>query len=968
MKYWIRKLTAVLLFTVLFGQGLVQAQDNGEYEEVSIRDLNTYPENPQTISDIENHPLAYDEEEGGPLVQFDAVVVSNPRSSGMSNFDDEADDEDQISRIHFFVIDVDAVNDSKKGMYMHVVTNNNAFEGDEDNAVEAFETLQRGDVRTFYGYLTFFGGANTAQFTPTSSPDALGNIIIDDEHYGEEYLDLLEPLSANLSDITIPVEDGEGYTFNPETYSDYVNAYVNLEGMEVLARTLDDDYDGSVGSGRPDFYWVDDQGTPMTYRDISLRYRNDRNEEFGGYKDGYNFRRTEEGPFQPPRGGSIVDISGFLVTDTFDAYDLGESSDLNPLQLSPMEDGVVWWGTGDDVEKLTHDPNDEDIPWPDDLVTLGLPANLADYSISTTTPQQGEQVVVEADFDAEGEEVQSAEISYWSTDGTEETVEMSRVEDNSFEYEFSSFADFTSVEFELMATTEAELQDGTVTDITARFSHGDETAAGEELTMRFTQVAETLDKISYIQTTMDGDRGPSPLTDIDFEEAGIAIDIEGVVVADTSNGFVVIHDDNRQFSGLPLEASDLVADLQIGDRVNITGGSIANADWPPEYNTYLADLEVGDISVVEDNQNPGDYIPTVSVEDAVVNDGAAYEGMIIRLEDVEAATWNPDAPDNNYGEWAIRLSGDENGDELRIRNDLAFDAIIGDFETKIPFGFNAHIIEGVHFDHIYGFMSNSYGDPAKIHLRTLDDLHTEESFTYPVRNISLYSIDSADPEDESAGPDGAIVNVDNFAVFEESISYDGDEVSYRWVMNPAGETDFEDPLLESEEYDIVNDTVRVSVSASELEQAYLDAGYGDDESGEFIWTVFLEGGEGEEVQVADSQPDGFAPFYQEVTLGYADVVQSPHDPDTPQTVELNQNYPNPFNPVTNIEYQIPEQTEVRLTVYDVLGRQVAVLVNDEQTAGSYTVSFDGSALSSGMYIYRLEAGSVTRTQQMMLVK
>ncbi|MDG5766312.1 T9SS type A sorting domain-containing protein [Balneolales bacterium ANBcel1] len=90
--------------------------------------------------------------------------------------------------------------------------------------------------------------------------------------------------------------------------------------------------------------------------------------------------------------------------------------------------------------------------------------------------------------------------------------------------------------------------------------------------------------------------------------------------------------------------------------------------------------------------------------------------------------------------------------------------------------------------------------------------------------------------------------------------------------------------------------------------------------------------------------------------------------EVPVALELAQNYPNPFNPVTIIGYALPENSDVRLAVYDLLGRQVATLVNERQSTGRYQVSFDASELSSGIYIYRLEAGSHTLTRRMTLVK
>ncbi|MBK7377705.1 MAG: T9SS type A sorting domain-containing protein [Ignavibacteriales bacterium] len=88
----------------------------------------------------------------------------------------------------------------------------------------------------------------------------------------------------------------------------------------------------------------------------------------------------------------------------------------------------------------------------------------------------------------------------------------------------------------------------------------------------------------------------------------------------------------------------------------------------------------------------------------------------------------------------------------------------------------------------------------------------------------------------------------------------------------------------------------------------------------------------------------------------------------PVQYEAFQNYPNPFNPVTQIKYSIPERSEVTLKVYNVLGKEVATLVNEEKEPGYYTVDFDGSNLASGMYIYRITAGSFIETRKMILMK
>ncbi len=90
--------------------------------------------------------------------------------------------------------------------------------------------------------------------------------------------------------------------------------------------------------------------------------------------------------------------------------------------------------------------------------------------------------------------------------------------------------------------------------------------------------------------------------------------------------------------------------------------------------------------------------------------------------------------------------------------------------------------------------------------------------------------------------------------------------------------------------------------------------------------------------------------------------------ELPLSIELAQNYPNPFNPSTSIEFRVSFAQQVRLSVYDVLGREIDNLVNGVQPAGTYRVTFDASGLTSGMYLYRLEANGSVVTKSMMLLK
>lgn len=90
--------------------------------------------------------------------------------------------------------------------------------------------------------------------------------------------------------------------------------------------------------------------------------------------------------------------------------------------------------------------------------------------------------------------------------------------------------------------------------------------------------------------------------------------------------------------------------------------------------------------------------------------------------------------------------------------------------------------------------------------------------------------------------------------------------------------------------------------------------------------------------------------------------------EVPSAYSLKQNYPNPFNPTTNIRYALPKNGMVKLVVFDALGREVETLVNESQQAGTYEAKFNGAALTSGVYFYKLSAGDFTDTKRMLIIK
>lgn len=142
------------------------------------------------------------------------------------------------------------------------------------------------------------------------------------------------------------------------------------------------------------------------------------------------------------------------------------------------------------------------------------------------------------------------------------------------------------------------------------------------------------------------------------------------------------------------------------------------------------------------------------------------------------------------------------------------------------------------------------------------------------------------------------------------------------------------------------------------------------EQGELWQFELLSGGEvintkeintGESFEVTDSEVD-------KITLNATEVTDSPKQKEKPEDFALDQNYPNPFNPATVISYDLPETAHVTLEVYDLQGRLIGTLVDEEQQAGNHEATWDASDLASGVYLYRLSAGDFVQTRKMMFVK
>ncbi len=337
-----------------------------EIPQISIRDLNTYDPPLESLDDIPTHPLA------GEMVEVTAIVSSYPRNSGLASYTPETD---AISRIHVFVIDTTAYSQGRDGMAMHIVV--------DGEGLETLEGLDRGDIITMRGQLGFY--FNEAQFN-SDDIEVVGNAWFEPEF--EKYQTLLEPWSIPLTELNAVLDGGMGVRL--ENYTKYISQYVLIEEAVVINRITDD----TPGSGGRPWMYIGQDGVFAYNRDTSLRFRNDR-EPF--YRSGYNYRRIdgEDGIYNPPNPGAVINYSGYTVLNFFDPDNL-HAPNTQGMGIVAMEDGVRWLGEREDAIRYTNENLPPGFPYeiPNDLGVVGFPPVISNYTINTITPRPDEQVEI----------------------------------------------------------------------------------------------------------------------------------------------------------------------------------------------------------------------------------------------------------------------------------------------------------------------------------------------------------------------------------------------------------------------------------------------------------------------------------------------------------------------------------------------------------------------------------------------
>ncbi|MFH0735872.1 MAG: FG-GAP-like repeat-containing protein [bacterium] len=195
-------------------------------------------------------------------------------------------------------------------------------------------------------------------------------------------------------------------------------------------------------------------------------------------------------------------------------------------------------------------------------------------------------------------------------------------------------------------------------------------------------------------------------------------------------------------------------------------------------------------------------------------------------------------------------------------------------------------------------------------------------------------------------------------------------VALNGVSGYKGYVDGALATIRAESFGFISTLEAVAPTAPGDYRCWIGSKIGDIAVNDTMWVTFAIVAGDELINVKQSAGNA---FIKAKTLGWTEIVVGVEDNNelsvVPSQFYVEQNYPNPFNPSTSIRFGLPQASTVDLRIYNILGQEVAVLINGQNlSAGTYNHSFDASSLSSGTYIYRLQSGSNVVTKKMMLIK
>jgi hypothetical protein len=792
---------------------------------VKVRDLHFYETTPESQADLPSHPL------NGQLVTFDAVVVSYPKNSGLANITDAG----LPGRIHVFVADVNAITEGRDGMYLQFVHGGNLR--------ETLQDLFVGDVIRIVGTLTFFG--NVSQFNP-SDVELLGSVTTDTQF--ENLAPLLEPEVLPLSAVNLPSPVVAGaHRWNPEGYAKYNHSYVKFEGLEVIGRTENQ-------TGRPWLALTD--GTSIIYTtDTSLRFRNDRGSSYGNNL-AYNYRRLAanlDGPYTPPPPGAIVDISGYMVVNTFNPAGLDEVAVQSTMKIAPWDDGIVWTADGTDTNfRFTEGIRN-------DMVVLGF-ASLVEIVAADTdtevTNAQRAKVTFTVDLPEDTYTLDRVSIVYRAlgfNDTTAEEVEVVLTPQNGrYSYEFAAYPDFTNISYTLKAEALTPANVRTVGRAT-----GTVFVKNDDVTVppTFTQPSGTYRNSVTV---------------------GMSSRSTGALIYYTTDGTEPTTD-SRIYAGSPL-SFDKTTTLKA---FAVLSGKQAS---PVATRQYVIEVDATEVSTLRAlRMSPQDATEYLYTGEAVVTYTRTGRNQKY-LMDSSGGILIDDAPGIISSPYAI-----------------------GDVMTNLLVGLTA------------------FNQTVQANPRTNPGNPSGTKAVQPMV-VTLAELNVADHE-------SALVTINN----AQFVNASGDF---------AGATNYQirDASLAEDAF--------VLLRTNFAESNYLTTPI---PTSTVNITALVQNFNG----TLQLVPRFLDDFNTDVSVDGSDLAYE---------FRLNQNFPNPFNPTTSINYTIAEVANVNLTVYDILGRRISVLVNEMQSPGQYHINFDASRLASGTYIYRLEAGGQVSIKKMMFIK
>jgi hypothetical protein len=871
-------------------------------DTVSVKDLNTYANLTEySQSALQAHPL------NGVTVTYTGVIVSNPKSSGNATPDDNNSDGviDDIGRIHVFITDTAAVTQGRDGMSIQIV------ESDYD----LLEGFQRGDVVTFVGRMTFFN--STVQMTADEAT-LKGTTAIN----FPEYAPLLEPWEVSMDELVTANSDGT-YQMDIASYQKYNNAYIKITNATVSNISVGDRVDWAIN----------ENGSRMYIYDISLRYRNDRTI---GYLPSYNYRRLpnvgdgSDGNFVPPVAGAVVNVSGFVNLQGDDP-DATVATDQISWSLNPFEDGVLWTvddNTGDPLRCVSGETcNGEAFTWPNDVEVIGLPPSFSNVEQSDSTVTSSETVTVTADIVADGAATVSSASLIYTAGETTDTLTMSNTAGDTYSATIPAVANFTPVSFYLEATDSNDLA-------------GRAPLSG---TYGYFVQDEAISSIATIQTTADGKAGASPLAG-----AGeVPVNISGIIVSDDSDGPIILQEAAAAWSGIFLEKTTATEALVKGDSITVTSAEVTEASVRSNSLT-LTQLVNLTFTVNSSGNDTEQVIPVITTDlvQALQNGGELeeYEGMVVKFEDVELIDRG------SFGEYELRNSTADSTDGVIFNEDIR-SSDVG--ETQARGDYNEAVRAGKLLD-AYAVVAASFGAP-KFHPRTAADIIADDGNAFmPILDFSLTS-----PDDSAE----VVVTGDVVVTWNGSSDFDGDDLTYEWVLYSADTT----MVIARVGSDNSSMETTATIPGATVDALLESAGLSVGQSANFVWNVRVSDGS-DTLGVRSNFFDEWEPIYRYLTLERGVITSNDEEFGTPDRFTLEQNYPNPFNPSTTIKFSLPTASDVTLTVYNMLGQKVSTIVNEKMNSGFHSVSFDASNLASGMYIYRIEAASFSSVKKMLLIK